>query len=63
MAANGPIAMRAIKEASLRALWAGSQKEAYEIESECVQPVAQSADAMEGPLAFAQKRAPVWTGR
>jgi enoyl-CoA hydratase len=63
MAANGPIAMRAIKESSLRALWAGSQQEAYEIESECVQPVAASADAMEGPLAFAQKRAPVWTGR
>jgi enoyl-CoA hydratase len=63
IAANGPVAVRAVKEASLRALWAGSQKEAYEIEAECVQPVAASADAMEGPLAFAQKRPPVFTGR
>jgi enoyl-CoA hydratase len=62
IAANAPLSVRATKESAMRALWAGSQNEAYEIEAQCVQQVAGSADAVEGPLAFAQKRAPVWTG-
>src|SRR5262249_43669473 len=60
--ANGPLAVRATKESVLRGL-AVTQQDAYEIEQELSSMVFKSEDAKEGPLAFAEKRAPQWKGR
>ncbi len=60
--ANGPFAIRKTKESVLRGL-ATDMKEAYRIESEISGEVFSSEDATEGPLAFAEKRAPKWQNR
>jgi enoyl-CoA hydratase len=60
--ANAPLAVQATKESVLRGL-AVDQKEAYRIEAELAAKVFSSADAKEGPKAFAEKRPPNWTGR
>ncbi|MGZ4710036.1 MAG: enoyl-CoA hydratase/isomerase family protein [Acidimicrobiales bacterium] len=59
---NGPLAVRATKESVLRGM-SGTLREAYKIESEISGIVFQSDDAKEGPKAFAEKRAPIWTNR
>ncbi|HUC38388.1 MAG TPA: enoyl-CoA hydratase-related protein [Acidimicrobiales bacterium] len=59
---NGPLAVRKTKESVLRGL-AVDMREAYRIEREISTEVFSSEDAKEGPAAFAQKRAPRWTGR
>ncbi|MHB8680691.1 MAG: enoyl-CoA hydratase/isomerase family protein [Acidimicrobiales bacterium] len=59
---NGPFAIRKTKESVLRGL-ATDMREAYKIESEIATVVFSSEDAKEGPLAFAEKRAPNWVGR
>ena len=41
--------------------WPADQ--AWERRREITRPVFASADAKEGPRAFAEKRAPCWTGR
>ncbi len=51
--------MRKTKESVLRGL-AVDMKEAYRIESAIASEVFASEDAVEGPKAFADKRAPVW---
>jgi enoyl-CoA hydratase len=60
--ANGPFAVRKTKESVLRGL-ATDMREAYRIESEISGEVFSSEDAKEGPLAFAEKRAPNWKNR
>jgi enoyl-CoA hydratase len=60
--ANGPFAVRKTKESVLRGL-ATDMGQAYKIESELSGEVFSSADAKEGPKAFAEKRAPNWTNR
>jgi enoyl-CoA hydratase len=60
--ANGPFAIRKTKESVLRGL-ATDMGEAYKIESEISREVFSSEDAKEGPLAFAEKRTPVWQNR
>jgi enoyl-CoA hydratase len=60
--ANAPLAVQATKESVLRGL-AVDQREAFKIESELAAKVFGSEDAKEGPAAFADKRAPRWTGR
>jgi enoyl-CoA hydratase len=60
--ANGPFAVRKTKESVLRGL-ATDMREAYKIESAISAEVFSSDDAREGPAAFAEKRAPRWTGR
>jgi enoyl-CoA hydratase len=60
--ANGPLAVRKTKESVLRGL-ATDMREAYKIESAISAEVFASEDAKEGPKAFAEKRAPNWTGR
>jgi enoyl-CoA hydratase len=60
--ANGPFAIRKTKESVLRGL-ATNMDEAYKIESEISGEVFSSEDAKEGPMAFAEKRAPVWKNR
>jgi 1,4-dihydroxy-2-naphthoyl-CoA synthase len=46
----------------LRGMAAGTQKEAFAIESELAGKIFSSDDAKEGPKAFAEKREPNWTG-
>ena len=62
IAANGPLAVRKIKEVVLRTSGLPFD-EAYQIESECAAEVIRSEDAKEGPRAFVEKRAPRFTGR
>ena len=61
LAANGPLALRKIKEAVLRTSGLPLE-EAYAVENECAAVVMQSKDAREGPRAFMEKRPPVFTG-
>ncbi len=61
LAANGPIALRKIKEAVVRTSGV-PLSEAFKIETECAQEVMQSEDAKEGPRAFIEKREPKYTG-
>lgn len=62
IAANGPLAVRKAKEAVLRSSGT-TLEEAFQIESACGAEVWRSEDAREGPRAFAEKRAPRFTGR
>ncbi len=62
IAANGPLATAAAK----RILAEGPgwpQAEQWARQREITDPVLDSADAREGSVAFAEKRAPVWRGR
>ena len=61
IAGNGPLAVAAVKEAVRRSDGC-SLEEALAIESEVGSKVFSSKDAVEGPLAFMEKRAPVFTG-
>lgn len=62
LAANGPLALRKIKEAVLRG---GGRplEEAFDIEDECARAVMRSEDAREGPRAFMEKRPARFVGR
>ena len=62
IAANGPLAVRAIKEGVLRAM-GRPLEEGFRIENEVAKPVMKSADAREGPRAFMEKRKPVYKGK
>lgn len=60
--ANGPLAVAATKQiARSSADWTLTQGWAEQFD--IAQPVFSSADAVEGATAFAEKRAPIWTGR
>lgn len=59
---NGPIAVRAAKEAVYRGLHLPLD-EALHLEQLLAEPVRQSEDAQEGPRAFGEKRAPHFRGR
>jgi enoyl-CoA hydratase len=62
VAANAPLALRWSKKVMKESL-AMSEAEAWKHNAEAVGAVFTSADAMEGPIAFAEKRAPVWQGK
>jgi enoyl-CoA hydratase len=62
LAANGPIAVQAIRK-SAREVWGHPEEEALKLESTFSAPVFQTEDAIEGPKAFMEKRAPVYKGR
>ncbi len=62
IAANGPLAVRKIKEAIVRSSGV-PLAEALHIEGEVSVDVLNSQDAREGPRAFKEKRAPRFTGR
>ncbi len=59
---NGPLAVQAVKEA-VRRSEGMPLPEALRIESEVGVRVFTSHDAIEGPLAFMERRKPVFTGR
>lgn len=62
IAANGPLAVRATKQIVAEApTWPAD--ESWQRMRAITGPVFSSADAVEGPRAFAEKRAPRWTGR
>lgn len=61
IAANGPVAVQAVL-ASMRATKDLSEAEGLAKEQELGFPVFATNDAKEGPRAFAEKRAPVFTG-
>ncbi|HEY3843723.1 MAG TPA: crotonase/enoyl-CoA hydratase family protein [Acidimicrobiales bacterium] len=62
IAANAPLAVRYSKHVMKRSADV-SEAEGWKINSEAVAVVFSSADAMEGPVAFAEKRAPNWQGK
>jgi enoyl-CoA hydratase len=62
IAANGPVAVRKIKETVLRSL-SVSLEEGFAIENENARLVLATEDAKEGPRAFMEKRSPQYKGR
>lgn len=62
IAANGPLAVRAIRK-SARACLGKPEREALALEHEISAPVFLTEDAREGPRAFMEKRTPVYHGR
>ena len=62
IAANGPIAVRAIRR-SARACLGMPEQEALKVETKLSAPVFQTEDAREGPCAFMEKRQPNYQGR
>ena len=62
IAANGPLAVRKIKEAVLRCS-GRPLEDGFKIENEIAREVFSSNDAREGPRAFMEKRKPDYTGR
>ncbi|MCQ9369502.1 crotonase/enoyl-CoA hydratase family protein [Brevibacterium sp. 50QC2O2] len=60
--ANGPLAVRRSKEVAVAAPeWPAAER--YARQQELIDDVFDSADAKEGATAFAEKRAPRWTGK
>lgn len=62
IAANAPMAVRYSKSVMKQA-GEVSESEGWKINQSAVDVVFNSADAMEGPLAFAEKREPHWQGK
>jgi enoyl-CoA hydratase len=62
IAANGPFAVRKIKEA-VRRCSGRPYEEAFKIEDELAREVMRTEDAKEGPRAFIEKRKPNYKGR
>jgi enoyl-CoA hydratase len=62
IAANAPLAVRYSKSVMKRSADL-PESEGWKINQEAVGIVFSSADAMEGPVAFAEKRAPNWQGK
>lgn len=59
--ANGPLAVAVTKEVIVKSAgW--SEAEMWKKQNELITPVFSSKDAIEGATAFAEKRAPNWTG-
>jgi enoyl-CoA hydratase len=62
IAGNGPLALAATKRI-LRESVDWPEAEFFDRQDEISDPVSRSEDAREGARAFAEKRAPAWTGR
>ena len=61
MARGAPLALAASKRVIVESAdWDAA--EAFARQAEIINPVFNSADAMEGAVAFAEKRAPAWRG-
>jgi enoyl-CoA hydratase/carnithine racemase len=59
---NGPLAVRAVKEVAMRGLDM-TLEDGLRLEAQKTGPIFSTEDAREGPLAFAQKRKPVYKGK
>jgi enoyl-CoA hydratase/carnithine racemase len=59
---NAPVSVRLVKEAAYKGLDL-SLEEGLRVEVDQSRKVMATEDAREGPLAFAQKRPPVWKGK
>ncbi len=59
---NAPLAVRWTKKVMLGAL-SVPDEEGWKVNADAVAAVFTSADAMEGPVAFAEKRKPNWQGK
>lgn len=62
IAANGPLAV-AVSRQIINDQQEWSASEMWEKQKAYIEPVFKSNDAREGAIAFAEKRAPVWTGK
>ena len=62
IAANGPVAVRAIRK-SARACLGRPESEGLDMELAFAKPVFETEDAVEGPRAFMEKRDPQFKGR
>ena len=62
IAENAPLAVRWSKRVMVGAAGV-SEEEGWKLNTEAVGAVFTSADAMEGPVAFAEKRKPNWQGK
>ncbi len=62
IAANPPLAVRAIRHSVLEGLDT-TEAEGFSIAARYGREISQTEDFLEGPLAFVEKRPPVWKGR
>lgn len=62
IAANGPLAVKAIRRSAKQCLGLAEQ-DALRLETQISAPIFQTEDAREGPRAFMEKRAPQYKGR
>ena len=62
IAKNGPVAIRAAKEAINRGMFASTMQEALDVERECYGKVLPTKDRLEGLAAFQEGRAPEYMG-
>ena len=58
-----PLSVRATKQAAMQGLAYGPIEAAMDASYDGIRAMVKSEDFVEGPLAFAQKRAPNWKGR
>jgi enoyl-CoA hydratase/carnithine racemase len=58
-----PVSVRTSKRVALEGLRHASLQEAMDTRYEAIVELVKSADFVEGPLAFSQKRKPNWTGK
>jgi crotonobetainyl-CoA hydratase len=58
-----PLAVQASKQVMLQSLHEPDLQASRKAQYDAAERMLASADALEGPLAFAEKRKPVWTGR